>query len=317
MRGELRKKYLIGFAVLLVASLLALFLRLDFKNASVLIQELRLPRLILGIAVGAGLSLSGLVLQTVMSNPLAEPYTLGIASGAALGAAVTASLKTGTLIFGLNPGAIFGALAVIFILIRLVSRGAGNPESMILAGVMLSLVASSLLAIWMALADPHGVQSVNFWLLGDLSRVGMVPALAMLGVVILVGSWFFVFSRNLDAFLFGDEMVESFGVSLEQTRKISIVLVSLVVGLCVSAAGMIGFVGLVVPHLVRKWIGVRRHFHLVPFSLIWGAALLVLSDSFARSLGEPRELPVGAVTALIGAPVFLQLFLRKARGGVS
>jgi iron complex transport system permease protein len=311
MRNEIRKKYLIALGAIVIASLLSLFLRIDLNNASVLIQELRLPRLILGLAVGAGLSLSGLVLQTVLSNPLAEPYTLGIASGAALGAAMSASFRFGTLAFGLNPGAILGASVVIGVLLRMVSRGGRGQESMILLGVMLSLLAASLLAIWMAIADPLGVQSVNFWLLGDLSRVGMIPAIALFVLVSVVGAYFFIFSRNLDAFLFGEEMVESFGVSLPQTQKISIVLVSVVVGLCVSASGMIGFVGLVVPHLVRRWIGVQRHFHLVPFTLLWGAILLVLSDSIARALGEPRELPVGAVTALIGAPVFILLFLRR------
>jgi iron complex transport system permease protein len=181
---------------------------------------------------------------------------------------------------------------------------------------MVSLTAASLLAIWMAIADPLGVQSLNFWLLGDLSRANLGQATALFALVMTIGAYFFLFSRKLDAYLFGEELVESFGVSLEQTQKIAIILVSIIVGFCVSAAGMIGFVGLVVPHLLRRWLGLQRHFHLVPMSLIWGGALLTFSDSMARSIGEPRELPVGAVTALIGVPVFISLFLRTKRGEI-
>ncbi len=317
MRNEIHKKYLIALSVLAGAILLSLFLGLDFQNASLLVRELRIPRLILGISVGAGLSLAGLVLQTVLSNPLAEPYTLGVASGAALGAAVGVSLQIGSLLFGMNPGAILGAGLSLLVLFRVGSKGIAGQESLILIGVMISLFSASLLAIWMALADPLGVQNVNFWLLGDLSRVALGPAVFLLGLVLLMGVGFILFSRNLDAFLFGEEMVESFGVSLPRTRTISILSISILVGLCVSYAGMIGFVGLIVPHLVRRWLGLQRHFHLIPFVLISGAALLAISDAFARTLGSPHELPVGAVTSLLGAPVFMMLFVKKKRGEVS
>jgi iron complex transport system permease protein len=182
---------------------------------------------------------------------------------------------------------------------------------------MVSLMAASALAIWMALADPLGVQSVTFWLLGDLSRAGMRAALMLFGIVFAVSGFFFILSRRLDAFLFGEEWVEGFGVSLGRTRTLAIVLVSLVVGFCVSAAGVIGFVGLVIPHLVRRWTGVRRHFHLLPLCFLGGAAILTLSDSIARVAGEPRELPVGAVTALLGAPAFIFVFMRGKRGELS
>jgi ABC-type Fe3+-siderophore transport system permease subunit len=307
---ELRKRYLFLAGILIVASVLSLFLRLDYSNASLLLKELRIPRLILGIAVGAGLSISGLILQTVLSNPLAEPYTLGIASGAALGAAIQTSLRIQSSLFGLKSGAVLGAGAVIALILRLISRGVRGQETLILFGVMVSLVASSGLAIWMALADPLGVQSVNYWLLGDLGRASLASSIALLTLVTVIAAYFFVFSKNLDAFLFGEEWVESFGVSSQGTRKIAIALVSVMVGFSVSAAGIIGFVGIVVPHLVRRWVRIQRHFHLIPFCYLGGAALLTLSDSLARVVGEPRELPVGAVTALLGAPAFIWLFMR-------
>ncbi|NDG85672.1 MAG: iron ABC transporter permease [Proteobacteria bacterium] len=317
MGTELRKKYLLLGAGLLAACALSLLIRLDFSNASLLLRELRLPRLLLGLAVGAGLSVSGLVLQTVLSNPLAEPYTLGIASGAALGAAIETSLSWKPGLWGLNPGAILGAALVILVLLRMVSRGTRGQEAIVLIGVMVSLTAASLLAIWMALADPLGVQSVTFWLLGDLSRAGLSVAVVLFLAVSGVAVWFWIISKKLDAFLFGEEWVEGFGVSLPRTRSVSIVLVSIVVGLCVSAAGVIGFVGLVVPHLIRRWTGAQRHFHLVPLCFMGGAVLLTLSDSIARGAGEPRELPVGAVTALLGAPAFIALFVRSKRGEIS
>jgi iron complex transport system permease protein len=317
MGNEIKKRYGIALAALVIAGLLSLFLRLDFSNASLILKELRIPRLILAIAVGGALSLSGVVMQTVLSNPLADPYTLGIASGAALGAAVSMTLRFKLNFFGLNVGAVIGAGVIISLLMKLVKRGAREGDSMILLGVMLSLTSASLLAIWMALADPMGVQSINFWLLGDLSRVGLGPAIALLVLTLIMTLYFFIFSKHLDAFLFGDELVESFGVSRERTLKISIVLISVLVGFCVSAVGMIGFVGLVIPHFVRKANRTSIHYHLIPLSVLWGAVVLTLGDALARSIGEPHELPVGAVTAVIGAPAFISIFIKRKRGELS
>ena len=300
--------------MLVIASLLSLFLRLDFTNASLILKELRFPRLILAIAVGSALSVCGLMMQTVLSNPLAEPYTLGIASGAALGAAIGMSSGLRLSFFGLNVGAVFGALAVLGFLFKLAGKSARPSDSMILLGVMLSLTCASLLAIWMALADPLGVQSITFWLLGDLSRVGLGSGLALLVLSLVICGYFWLFSRKYDAFLFGDQLVETFGVSYEDRVKITIILVSILVGFCVSAVGMIGFVGLVIPHLVRRHLRSSLHFHLIPLTFIWGAAILALSDALAHSIGEPHELPVGAVTALVGAPAFIYLFIQRKKG---
>jgi iron complex transport system permease protein len=316
MQAELKRRYVRAGLALVAVAALSVFIRLDFSNAALLIKEFRIPRLILAIAVGGSLSLSGLVMQTVLGNPLADPYTLGIASGAALGAAIGSSLGMKAQFFGLNLSAVIGAGAVIAILFRVIRRSVFENESMILLGVMLSLTASSLLAIWMALADPVGVQSINFWLLGDLSRVGYGPALALLGLAFVMGLYFWYFSRNLDAFLFGDDWVEGFGVSRDRTRKIAVVLVSILVGFCVSAVGMIGFVGLVVPHMLRRALRTSIHRQLIPLSMIWGAVVLILSDVIAKGVGDPRELPVGAVTAVVGAPVFVRLFMLRSRGGV-
>jgi ABC-type Fe3+-siderophore transport system permease subunit len=317
MSTEFKQRYWIAAAALVVCAGLSLFLKLDYSNASLILKELRIPRLILAISVGGALALSGVVMQTVLSNPLADPYTLGIASGAALGAAIGTTLGLKLSFFGLNVGAVFGAGLVLLALLRIVKRSGEEPGSMILIGVMLSLTCASLLAIWMALADPMGVQSINFWLLGDLSRVGLMPAVALFILTAVISGYFYYFSKKLDAFLFGESLVDTFGVSLDQTRKISILLISVLVGFCVSAVGMIGFVGLVVPHLVRRQIRTSRHQHLIPLSILWGAVILTLSDVLAKSVGEPHELPVGAVTAVVGAPVFIWLFVKRSRGSLA
>jgi len=314
---EIKRTYLIAILILIAAILLSLFLRLDFSNAALLLKELRFPRMIAAVAVGGALAISGAVMQTVLGNPLADPYTLGIASGAALGAAMASTLGFHLSFFGLNVGAVLGAILVLIALLKLVVKGARKSESMILLGVMISLTCASLLAIWMALADPMGVQSITFWLLGDLSRVELKSGLALLGLTLVIATYFWFFSRKLDSFLLGENTVESFGVSLEQTQKASILLVSILVGFCVSAVGMIGFVGLIIPHLVRQRLRSSFHYHLIPLAFITGAAVLVLSDALARSVSEPHELPVGAITALVGAPLFIYLFMKRKRGDLA
>lgn len=299
---------------LFVAIVLELFWKLDFQNASLILSEIRIPRLILAFGVGAALSVSGSVMQTILNNPLAEPYTLGVASGAALGAAIFQSLGWNLGLYGLNVGAVFGAIIVLFLLLKLITKNNLRMDSVALLGVMVSFFCSSFLAIWMAIADPVGVQRVTFWLLGDLSRVGMGPA----AIVLILSTVFFLyyktFSSKLDAFLFGESMVEGFGVSLNDTRKISVILVSILVGFCVSAAGMIGFVGLMIPHFVRKKMKTSIHGKILPYLFFWGGGSLVICDSIAHSILFPVELPVGAITALVGVPAFIYLFIRQRWG---
>jgi iron complex transport system permease protein len=300
--------------ILVIAILLELFLRLDFRNASLILTELRMPRLILAFAIGSALAVSGTVMQTVLNNTLAEPYTLGIASGAALGAAVFNSLGFHLSFFGLNAGAVIGSAMVLAMILKVILKNQLRSDSVILLGVMISMFCSSLLAIWMALADPHGVQTITFWLLGDLTRVGMKTGIALLTVSSLVFFYFQATAKKLDGFLFGESMVEGFGISLQQTQSVAVILVSILVGFCVSSAGMIGFVGLMVPHLVRKKLGTSIHSRVLPYVFVWGGISLVVSDAIAHSISYPLEMPVGAVTALVGAPVFIYLFIYRKWG---
>ena len=274
-----------------------------------LIVQLRLPRALMASAVGAGLALAGAALQALFSNPLCEPYTLGISSGAALGAVIGGSVGSQFFVAGLAGSAFLGALLFAGILL-FVSRKAQGSLSLLLAGVMLGFLGSSLVALWMALADSNGIQGTLLWLFGDLSRARLQGALLALAALFIIGGRLYARATDLDGFLMGEEGARTLGVDASSARKSIIVWTSLLIGVCVSASGMIGFVGLVVPHFCRSYSG-SLHRKLLPLCAIWGAAALTTSDALARALVIPYELPVGVVTALLGAPLFLVIMLRR------
>ncbi len=275
-----------------------------------LILQLRLPRVLLASAVGLGLSVAGAALQALFTNPLCEPYTLGISSGAALGAVVGSALGYEATHAGLAVPAFLGALIFAGVL-SLISRKANASNlSVLLAGVMLGLLGSSLVAVWMAISDAQGIQGALIWLMGSLTRARVTGAVISLVGTVLISSMIWSRWRDLDAFLLGEEGAMTLGVSVSSTRTRILLLSSLLVGLCVSGAGMIGFVGLMIPHFVRKFVG-SLHFGLLPLSALWGATALNLADSLARSIFAPYELPVGVVTALAGAPFFLSILFKK------
>jgi iron complex transport system permease protein len=277
-----------------------------------LIQELRLPRAVLAAAVGMGLAVAGAALQAVFSNPLCEPYTLGISSGAALGSVLGASFGLELNLAGLAGPAFLGAMVVTAVLFMISYRTGASTLSLLLVGVMLSFLGSSLVAVWMAFADANGIQGAMVWLMGTLSRARIEGALfTLVGtltlVVLIWRRW-----RDLDALLLGEEGAACLGVSVASARRHLILLSSFLVGLCVSGGGMIGFVGLMIPHFLRRKLG-SLHFFLIPACAIWGAFSLVLADTVARTLVRPYDLPVGVVTALVGAPAFVFLLLGEAR----
>jgi iron complex transport system permease protein len=295
-----------------LACVLALKLGAVEGLESELILALRLPRVVLASAVGLGLAVAGAVLQSLFANPLCEPYTLGISSGATLGAVlgVTAGfeLQSG----GIAGSAFLGALLFGTILYGVGRRSGVGSLGLLLCGVMLGFVGSSLVALWMALADSSGVQGAILWLMGNLSRARIQGAgallLGVLGVSLMIwGRW-----RDLDAFLLGEEEAASLGVEVGRARRRLLLAVSILIAFCVSASGMIGFIGLMVPHFARRWVG-SLHFALLPAAGIWGAAALVAADTVARTAARPYEIPVGVITALFGAPLFLLLVLRRQR----
>ena len=274
------------------------------------IREVRLPRVLLASLIGMGLAVSGAAMQALFSNPLCEPYTLGVSSGAALGAVLGSALGLNWSMSGLAGSAFLGAVFFCALLLVLSYQRAGSASVLLLAGVILGFLGNSLLTLWIVLTDSNGIQGALVWLFGDLSRARLQGSL-----VILMSMVFLVFllwreSRALDALLMGEEMASALGVDVSKVRRRMMVLSSLIVALCVSAGGIIGFVGLITPHFVRRSVG-ATHALLIPLCALWGATSLTLADLASRILMRPFELPVGVVTALLGSPLFLWIMLRR------
>jgi iron complex transport system permease protein len=309
-RSKLWKSYAIGLSAWLIVVFAALSQGAVEGAALDIILEVRLPRVILATAVGFGLSVAGTALQALFSNPLCEPYTLGISSGAALGAVLGASLGLNWVYSGIALSAFAGALFFAAILYAISLKPGVKNVSLLLAGVMLGFLGSSLVAVWMAMSDTNGLQGALIWLFGDLSRARLNGSLFTFVSVLGLSSLIWLNWRGLDALLMGEENAAALGVNVAQLRRRLIVLTSFLIGICVSAGGVIGFVGLIVPHIGRKSVG-SFHLNLLPVSMIWGGAVLVFADLFSRVLIRPYELPVGIVTGLIGAPAFLWIMLNR------
>jgi iron complex transport system permease protein len=309
--------YLIAFAFWLLMVMASLKFGAVPDASLELVLQLRLPRALLATAVGIGLTVAGAALQALFANPLCEPYTMGISSGSALGAVIGAYLgKEGTLLglAGISMPAFAGALIFGMLLFSIAHRMRQGSAALLLTGVMLGFLGSSLVALWMALADPNGIQNILFWLLGDLSRARLQGAVFTLLGVLALSAALWRRSREMDALLLGEEDALSLGISVRDARKRMILLTSVLVALCVSGAGMIGFVGLVVPHFARRMVG-SLHFKLLPLAALLGATALTSADILARTVARPHELPVGVLTALLGAPFFIFILIKKPQTG--
>ena len=274
-----------------------------------LIVQLRLPRVLLASSVGMGLSVAGAALQALFSNPLCEPYSLGISSGAALGAVIGISFGLQWIIAGIAGTAFAGAVLFAGLLYFVAQRNETQTITLLLTGIMLGFFGTSLVALCVALTDSNGIQGTLGWIFGDLSRARLQGALfSVVGVLSLVFS-IWGCGGQLDALLLGEEGAMARGVDIKEVRKKVILYTSLLIGLCVSGAGMIGFVGLIVPHFTRKWVG-SLHRNLIPLCALWGGNTLMLADWASRTVVRPYEMPVGIMTALMGAPLFLWILLK-------
>jgi len=274
-----------------------------------IVVELRLPRALLAGLVGAGLACSGAVYQTLFRNPLADPYVVGVAPGAALGAvaAITAGLGG----VGVSVAAFAFAVAAVFVVYRVaVFRGRG-PEDLLLSGLAAGTFFAAVLSVILVLS--HGsLQQALAWLLGSLGGRGWehvhLTALAILTGYLLARGC----ARELDVLLLGEEEASATGVDVPRARVYLVASATLMTAAAVAAAGLVGFVGLVVPHMVRRLAG-AAHADLLPGSALLGASLLVWADLLARTAAAPLEIPVGAITALVGVPFFLWLVGRTDR----
>ncbi|MEN6429625.1 MAG: iron ABC transporter permease [Coriobacteriales bacterium] len=283
--------------------------------ADAVIWDLRLPRVLLAALVGASLSTAGVLYQALFRNPLADPYILGVSSGAGLGATIALVTVGATAVggvVGVPLGAFAGALLTIVLVVRLAS-GSGRVEStsLLLSGVAVSYTLAAVTSFLMVFKR-QSMQAVVFWMMGGLegatwSYVAILAAMLAVGMALP-----FVRARELDLMLLGDERAAQLGVDVERFKLLALGCASLVVAGAVSVSGLIGFVGLMTPHMVRLVLG-PEHRTLLPASALAGAIVMVLSDLVARVVLAPVEIPVGIVTALAGGPFFVWLLVRQER----
>ncbi len=278
-----------------------------------IVWELRLPRTLLAAVCGAGLALCGVIMQSLLRNPLADPFVLGISSGASTGAVMIAVLGIGGGVISLSAGAFAGAV-VSFGLVMLLAAGAGGGTSrVVLAGVAGTQLFSALTSfIVISSADAEQTRGVLFWLLGSLAGAGWTDVV-LCGAVVAVGILVcLVQAPALDAFTFGNNAAATLGIPVQRVRLLLLTITALITAALVSAAGAIGFVGLVLPHAARFLVG-SRHSRLLPATALIGAIFMVWVDAIARTAFAPQEIPVGVVTALIGVPAFAVILFRMRR----
>jgi len=280
-----------------------------------IIREVRLPRIVLVLLVGGALAAAGMAMQALFQNPLADPYVVGVAPGAAVGSTLALALgwDAGRLGAHAVPVAAFaGSLTVSFLVYVLASRFGKVPVlHLLLFGVALGALCTGLTSFILMLS-PHQIQEVYFWLLGSFqnakwSQIRMIWPYLLAGVLVL-----FYFAREMDALLLGEEEAQALGITVERLKRILLATATLLAATAVAVSGIIGFVGLIVPHMMRLLVG-PRHRLLLPASFLGGSTLLVLSDTLARSVRPGTDIPVGIVTTFLGVPFFLFLLSRKRR----
>lgn len=281
---------------------------------STILMQIRLPRVLLSLAVGAGLAAVGAVMQGIFKNPLVDSYTLGMSSGASLGAVISIVTGVSFSIAGISTTGVFafiGAVATLMLVYSLAHKKHKiSVNSLLLAGVAVSYFLSSVIAFMMLLSRDN-IQHVVFWTMGSLSltswnKVAVSYAAIIPGILALM-----LYARELNILTMGDESAQYLGVDVEKLKRILLLISCVIVGSVVSVSGTIGFLGLVAPHIIRLLVGSDNK-AVIPFSALLGAILLIVSDTLGRTLIQPVEIPVGVMTSIMGGPFFIFL-LRKQK----
>lgn len=320
------------FLILLAAALIAFFLSVRLGHVSLttgealraltgqgdpthrrILLEIRLPRALLALLVGGGLALAGSVFQALLRNPLAEPYILGISGGSAAGAVLVLSLGWVTISSGLLPAAAFGGALLAVLLVFRVAAAADRSldvRVLLLAGVVVGSFFTAVIALILSLSEAEAVRSALLWMMGSLSGaswrgVAVVAAYTLPSSVVLMA-----LGRALNLMSIGEETAGYLGTEVERVKRIAYGVASLITAAGVAVAGIIGFVGLIVPHALRLIVGSDQR-TLLPLSFLAGAAFLTLADLGARLVLDPTEIPIGVITALLGVPLFLVLLRRS------
>ena len=311
------------WVVLLLALLLAaamvgscLLGAVDFSAREVwqspIFLQIRLPRVILSVIVGAALSVCGAAYQSIFRNPLTDPYVLGVSSGASLGAALAIMLGLEALAWGVSGMALAFALLTVVLIYRIASIGNRmHTTTLLLTGVCITLLISSLISFLMVLHHDK-MESIIFWTMGSFGSatwtdVVLVAPVAAAGIAVVR-----YYGRDLNLLLAGSEAAKSMGCEVEKVKRILLVTTTLMVAFAVSSSGVIGFVGLIVPHAVRLVSGPDNR-KVIPYSALCGALFVLVADTLARTLVRPSELPVGSLTSMVGAPLFIYLLYRNKK----
>ncbi|MBO6919216.1 MAG: iron ABC transporter permease [Rhizobiaceae bacterium] len=285
----------------------------------VILEAIRLPRVILGILIGASLAVSGAVMQGLFRNPLADPGIVGVASGAGLGAVSFIVLGTSYLapvatffgIYHVPIAAFLGGILTTFLLYRVSTRGGHTSvATMLLAGIALGALAGACTGILVFIADDEQLRDLTFWQLGSLAGATWTKIFAIAPIILPILFLSAFLAKGLNAMTLGEATARHLGINVQIFKRITIIAVAASTGAAVAVSGGIGFVGIVVPHLLRLWIG-PDHKYLLPACALLGAIMLLLADTVARQIVAPAELPIGIITATIGAPFFLWILLRK------
>lgn len=277
-----------------------------------IIMLVRLPRVILALLVGASLAVAGCAAQAIFKNPMADPYILGVSSGAAMGVSIVVVFGLSAFAGGIQAGAFAGALLAAFLVFSIARTGNKIPvETLILAGVAISAFFSAVTSFLMYISG-HSLQRIIFWIMGAFWDAGWNDLYIMVPFAVLGSLLIFAFSRDLNVLLLGDEPAGHLGTNVNGIKLGMLALTSLVAAAAVSVSGIIGFVGLIIPHMMRIIVG-PDHRILIPASLLMGGMFMVTADTFSRMIIQPTEIPVGIITALIGAPFFVYLLLMKKK----
>ena len=284
----------------------------DTVEYNILIN-IRLPRIILGFAVGGALSISGVILQGMFRNPLVEPYTIGISGGAALGVCLNIILKFHNTISAITlpvSGFLGAVLTVFFVYSLSMKKSILKIQGLLLTGVMVSFISSALIMFIMAISRAEDLHGIIFWIMGYLEEPNSVLIYSMLLISIAGLCISYFFCMDLNAFSIGEEEAMHLGINTEKTKRLLFLLASVLTGFSVSIVGIIGFIGLVVPHFVRMFIG-SDHRILLICSFLCGSSFLILCDTLARTIISPMELPVGVITGILGGTLFVYALTKK------
>lgn len=318
MKTKLKFKIIFLFVVLLVTIFTAILLgAVDIPLTDIMLKEnrpiliLRLSRILLGALAGSGLAVSGIALQAILRNPLAEPYLLGTSSGAGLGAIIAIIGGVSTLLLPL--AAFIGALLSVVVVYNLAKQGNKVPvQSLILSGVIVSITLSSIIMFLISFSGSEVLHGAIWWLWGSL-QVFNFKLLFIVGVIVILGVILItILAQDLNAISIGEEEAIHLGIKIETVKKWLFFLTSLISAALVCICGIIGFVGLIVPHAMRLFVG-PNHKILIPSTCLAAAIFMILADIISRSVFAPIEIPIGVVTALIGSPIFIILLKSRQR----